>query len=114
MRTIIAGSRDGVLPEHLFEALDLVDWEITTVLCGEARGADTLGKCWAELAEIPVESYYPDWTAEPKRGGIIRNEEMGRNASALIALWSNGSKGTAHMISYAEKLGLKIVVLYID
>lgn len=112
MRTIIAGSRKGVLPEHLFEALELVDWEISVVLCGEADGADTIGKVYAEIADIPLDSYPADWVSEPRKAGYIRNELMGRNADALILLWDGESRGSANMLRIAERRGLKKVVLF--
>ncbi|HEX3768205.1 MAG TPA: hypothetical protein VHT72_07490, partial [Puia sp.] len=50
----------------------------------------------------------PNWTQLGKRAGIIRNEEMGNYAEALIYIWDGKSKGTEHMINYAKKRGLKI------
>ncbi len=112
MKTIIAGSRDNVGPEHLFEAFDIIDYEITQVICGCARGADTIGKAWADLEGIPCLEMPADWDLHGKKAGSIRNEEMALEAEALIALWDGVSTGTANMINIAERLGLHVTVIY--
>ena len=79
-------------------------------MCGEARGADTYGRKWAEGLGITVKSFVPDWGLHGKRAGHLRNVDMGDYADALIAVWDGESKGTKHMIDYATKKGLKVYV----
>jgi hypothetical protein len=43
MKTIIAGSRDGVTYSDIKEAVASCGWEITEVIEGGARGADAYG-----------------------------------------------------------------------
>lgn len=110
MRTIIAGSRDGVLFSHLVFAMEEIDWEPTVILSGTARGADRCGEKWAKEHNIPLERYPADWDTYGKGAGYRRNAEMADKAEALIALWDGKSRGTMHMIKLAEKAGLKIHV----
>ena len=109
MRVIIAGGRDFSdykrLSErvlHLLSAQDQV-----TIVCGEARGADSLGKRLAYEKGWKVLSFPADWDNYGKTAGYKRNDEMVRNADALIAFWDGRSKGTKHMIDLAKKYGLQ-------
>lgn len=76
--------------------------DITEVVCGEAAGADTLGKQWAELHGITVKSFPADWDRLGKKAGPIRNAEMGVYADGLIAFWDGQSAGTRHMINFMQ------------
>jgi len=112
MKTIIAGSRDitdyGLVLSVIHEVL--LQWNITTVICGMARGVDSLGERWANESGVPVEYYPADWDRHGKRAGYVRNEEMADNADALIAIWDGESPGTESMIDIAETHGLDIFI----
>ncbi len=118
MRTIIAGGRDCNNPDVLIEALDSCPWEPSVVICGMAKGADTLGLEWATDCDIPVIRCYPEWTLPggvfDKTAGYKRNIEMAKLGEGLLALWDGYSKGTAHMINTANKLKLKVHVYLYD
>ena len=123
MKTIIAGSRDFGIKHFsnyrtcldTFEStMNEIPWNITQVLSGGARGADTLGEMWASSNSVPLTRYPAQWTSFGKAAGYIRNEEMAKNAEALIAFWDGESKGTKHMIDTAKKRGLTIHVMRTD
>ena len=78
-----------------------------TIVCGEARGADSLGKRLAYEKGWKVLSFPADWDKHGKAAGYKRNDEMARNADALIAFWDGKSRGTKHMIDLAKKYGLQ-------
>lgn len=113
---IIAGSRTFNNYELLRKKCDLYfrDRKPTAIICGEAKGADTLGKRYAEENDIPVLSFPADWKKHGKMAGILRNEDMGRNAEALIAFWDGESRGTANMIQVAKNLGIPFRVVRFD
>lgn len=111
MRTIIAGSRTGFTYKDVCDILDKVDWEITTVISGCARGVDTYGVDYAELWEIPVERYPANWELYGRSAGYLRNEEMAKVADAAVILWDGTSKGTKHMIKLAEEYNLKTYIV---
>lgn len=83
----------------------------TSIICGEARGADTLGRKYAEERGIPVQSFPADWDTYGKRAGYIRNEEMARHADALVAFWDGESRGTKNMICIASSSGIPIRII---
>jgi hypothetical protein len=110
-KIIVAGGRDFndvLLLNNTLENLKTKDVEI---VCGEARGADSLGKNWAIENNKPVKSFPAEWDQYGKAAGYKRNEKMAEYADHLIAFWDNKSKGTKHMIDLARKykLGVKIV-----
>jgi len=114
MRTIIAGSRDSLKYSDLELVINLINWNITSVISGGARGADALGERWASENNIPLQIFKADWNHYGKKAGLIRNIEMSNNAQALIALWNGTSTGTKHMIDVAKKKGLVVYVYRTD
>ena len=113
MKTIVAGGRDGINAYLVEKAINAADWEITTLVCGMARGVDSHAYNWAKRKGVPIEEYPADWDRYKKAAGHIRNAEMADNAEALIAIWDGESPGTGGMIGVAEKKGLKVLVVKI-
>lgn len=111
MRTIIAGSREGVTRAAVSLAIKNCGWVPSVVLSGCARGADRLGEIWARDNAVPIEKFPADWIGYPRAAGHIRNALMADNAEALVALWDGKSKGTKHMIDNATGKGLRVYVL---
>lgn len=105
---IIAGTRTfedyDILCEHCNRFFS--NKKPTAIICGEARGADTLGKRYAEEHGIPVMSFPADWNKYKKAAGYIRNQEMAQHADALVAFWDGQSRGTKNMIEIAKKMNL--------
>lgn len=112
MRCIIAGSREGIEYQDILSAMVECPWssEITEVVSGKARGVDTMGEQWAKENNIPIKEFPADWNKHGRIAGILRNEDMGRYADALVAIWDGESKGTKHMIDYSKNKGLKVFV----
>lgn len=97
MRVIVAGGRD-LIPNknHVRWLIDtLVNLGTTGVICGMAKGADTLGKQVALKMNIPVKEFPADWNKYGKMAGPIRNAEMANYADACVLF--PGGKGTANM-----------------
>lgn len=111
-RVVIAGSRTVTDYDEILAAMAFVEpllrSPVSAVLCGEARGADTLGRRWATERGIPVESFPADWTLYKKKAGFIRNVDMLKNADVLVAIWNGYSPGTAHAIRTGRALGLPV------
>ena len=113
LRVIIAGSREfndyDLLKKTMDNVLANVRDDITMV-CGQARGADTLGEQYAKERGYAVQYFPADWNRYGKVAGYIRNTVMAKNADALVAFWDGQSSGTRHMIQTAQSLGLKVRV----
>lgn len=111
-KVIVAGGRDftdyELLKNTLNKFKELVPY--FEVVSGNARGADSLGERYARENNLPIKSFKPNWNLG-KAAGILRNEEMGDYANALIAFWNSVSPGTKHMINYAHKKGLLVKVV---
>jgi hypothetical protein len=114
LKIIVAGSRNINLYRNVSFAIEHSDFEVTEVVCGEARGPDRLGRYWAEQNGIPVKSFPADWNSEGKRAGSVRNIKMGDYADGLVAIWDGKSSGTRHMIDYMKKLGKPYKVFYVQ
>lgn len=110
MKVIIAGSRWITNPELIEWCINESEFEITEVVCGNARGVDTLGADWARAAGIPVREFLADWDGLGNKAGIVRNCEMAIYGEGLIAVWDRKSKGTKHMIKAAKARDLKVYV----
>ena len=116
MKLIIAGSR-GITDQLALARAVLNSGfgdDITEAVSGGARGVDRMGEDLALDAGLPVRRFKPDWDAHGKRAGILRNEEMGRYADALLAVWDGKSRGTKHMIDYMKSLGKPVYVWRVD
>ncbi len=110
-RVIIAGGRDfkdyALLSSTMNHLLSNIKDDIA-VVCGKARGADTLGEQYAKEHGYMVQYFPADWKRYGKAAGYIRNTEMAKNADALLAFWDGHSLGTRHMIEIARKHGLNV------
>ena len=105
MKVIICGGRSlddyGLVKNVMDEVAARID--INEIVCGEARGADSLGKRWAIENGIQIASFPADWNRYGRAAGARRNEEMGNYADYVIAFWDGKSRGTKHMIHYMEQ-----------
>lgn len=101
-----------VRPGPEFDGRGIVDF---TIIEGEARGADTLAKQWAEERYLPVEKYPANWDTHGKAAGPIRNKQMLTEGKPdlVIAFLAPNSRGTANMISQAEKAGVPVKVIHV-
>ena len=114
-RVIIAGTREFQDYNLLRQTMDrllanIQKGEEIVVVCGMARGADSLGKRYAQERGYAVKEFPAEWDRFGKAAGFIRNEEMAQNADALVAFWDGQSRGTKNMIDLAQRYQLKIRV----
>lgn len=113
MRIIIAGSRH--MPDSLAylvnEAVIKSGFDITEVVCGMARGADTLGASWARSKGIKVKEFPADWNKYGRAAGPIRNKQMLDYAEGLIVFIWNGSRGSENMLQQTLKAGKPVFVV---
>jgi len=114
-KVIIAGGRDFTNYEILKYAVNEKLSGITEVeiVCGGAKGADELGKWYANEMGLNIKEFPADWNKHGKAAGPIRNQQMADYADALIAFWDGKSKGTADMIKKAEAKKIRVqIILY--
>lgn len=106
MRVIVAGGRNFRDYNLLCNILDDFHKEnkIDEVVCGGARGADSLGEQWAKEHNIPVKYFPADWDTYGLAAGPIRNQAMAEYGDYLIAFWDGKSRGTKGMIYCMKRM----------
>jgi hypothetical protein len=115
MRVIIAGSRGykGSV-KGVQKIINDSGFDVSVVLCGGARGADSTGLAWATTNNIPVEYYPANWDKFGRSAGVLRNKIMVESADALIAIWDGKSPGTKNCIAQAKDKKISIYVHYFE
>lgn len=93
----------------VYKALNFLHAErgITSLIEGEAPGADTLSREWAEELGIPVQKVPADWDTYGKAAGAIRNKEMLKLKPDGVVAFPGGN-GTRDMINQSIKAGLRV------
>lgn len=115
MKIIVAGGRDFTDYDLMREKLDHYfqnHAQNIEIVCGEALGADSLGKFYAQRKGYNILSYPADWKKYGKSAGIRRNKEMAKVADGLVAFWDGKSRGTANMIEEMQKLHKPFKIVY--
>jgi len=109
----IIGSRTFTNKELIFSKLNIFFGKYTTkrIVSGGAKGADSLGVEYAKENNIPYKEYLPDWEANGKYAGFIRNEDIVKASSLIIAFLDNNSRGTLDSIKKAEKYEKNVIVI---
>ena len=103
IRLIIAGSRDhhptnADIDAAVVAMLGGHDNRLI-IISGGAPGVDAAGERWGRERDRKVRVFPADWSRYGKGAGKIRNQEMEREATHLLAFWDGMSPGTAHMIA---------------
>ena len=114
MRVLVCGSRhfnDYELLEKKLETL-----AISTIIQGEARGADTLAKRYGERHGLDVLSFPALWDKHGRAAGPIRNAQMLSEGKpdAVVAFLAPNSRGTKHMIEIAQKAGVPVEIVNVS
>lgn len=107
---IIAGSRNFQNYPKMCEELDKIRDSIGEIVCGEALGADTLGRTYAYDNAIPIKSFPADWSLG-KAAGFIRNKQMAEYADKAIVFWDGESVGTQDMITKMKNYNKECIVI---
>jgi len=109
MITAIIGSR--AFSDYSLLSLVCRDRKVSSVVSGGARGADTLAERFATSSGLPLKIFLPDYQRFGRRAPLIRNKQIISCAQQIIAFWDGASRGTAHAISIARKIGVSCFVV---
>jgi len=102
MRVVVAGSRTIEDYDLVEKAILESGFPVDLVISGGAKGVDTLGVRWARKNKVQHCLFPPMWAELGKRAGPARNRWMISVGEALIAVWDQRSRGTGHIIQYAQ------------
>jgi len=112
---IIAGTRKfndyDLLVREVDKYIDDNNIKNVTIYTGDARGADKLGNKYAKQKKYELVKFPADWDKYGMSAGYIRNAEMSKDATDLVAFWDGKSKGTKNMIDIAKKKKIKVKVV---
>lgn len=113
---IVAGSRTFDNYKLLSKTLDDfiakgADGKPVCIISGGARGADSLGECYAAERKIPRRVIPAEWSLLGKAAGMVRNRKMLEIADAVVVFWDGQSKGSKNMIEIAEAAGKRMKVI---
>jgi predicted Rossmann fold nucleotide-binding protein DprA/Smf involved in DNA uptake len=89
----------------------LQEYEIKEIISGGAIGADTLARKYAETQGIPLTEHKPDYKTWGKKAPLERNKMIVQECDQVIAFWDGKSRGTAHAIRTAERMGKPVQVV---
>lgn len=113
MKVLVCGGRDFTDFDWAFAELDALDElnEITMIIHGDAKGADTAGKGWAFTHQRPYLSVPAEWNRYGKSAGFKRNAKMLEYGPDLV-LALPGGKGTKMMCDLARRKGFNVKELH--
>jgi len=110
MKTAIIGSRSIQDYNYLENILKSLDFKITEIITGGAKGVDTLAEIFSFSNSIPITKILPEWDKYGRGAGLVRNTSIIKESDVVIALWDGKSKGTLDSINKAHKLGKKVFI----
>jgi hypothetical protein len=104
MKLGIIGSRGFSSYSLLRKVIEkyLIVWDISHIVSGGARGADTLAEQFANEYNKEKIIHYADWS-KGKGAGFTRNHEIWKSADVVVAFWDGESKGTKHSFELSKK-----------
>lgn len=87
--------------------------ELTAIVSGGDRGADTLAERYAREHNLKMIIYLSEWNRYGRAAGPIKNKLIINDGDATITFWDQEDRGTNHAISLTRNAGkkLKIVVV---
>lgn len=113
MKIAIVGGRDFTDFNLLRKTMNFFIFEdIKEIISGGARGADFLGKRYAENYAIKYIDYPACWDKYGKSAGFIRNQTIVDNCDMVLAFWDGESRGTADTIEKAKKAKKPTFIVY--
>jgi YspA, cpYpsA-related SLOG family len=113
MKILVCGGRAYADAPALYNALDAIHREkhVARLIHGAARGADSLAACWASSRGIPLQAFPADWETHGRAAGYIRNEQMLLEGHPDLVVAFPGGKGTSHMVSVSEAVGIPVLMV---
>lgn len=85
--------------------------EITEIVSGGAKGADSLAERYAKENNLKLTIFPAEWDKYGKKAGYIRNDKIWQYADLGVAFWDGKSKGTQHSFKLAEKYKKRLKII---
>ncbi len=84
---------------------------VSSVVSGGASGADSLAARFASSSGLPLRVFSPDYGRFGRRAPLVRNWQIVRSVSQVVAFWNGSSRGCFHALSCAQSLGIPSFVV---
>lgn len=110
MRVAVVGSRSFNDYKLLCDVVSKYD--ISLIISGGAKGADTLAERYADERQIKKEIILPNYDKYGRGAPLIRNKEIVNKADFVIAFWDGKSRGTKFVIDYCKTVNKRYEVIY--
>ena len=113
----IVGSRSFNNYELLKETIDQfypISSDITEIVSGGAKGADTLAERYAKEKYIKMIRLSPKWRDKGvynPRAGFDRNKDIVTRSGHVVAFWDGKSTGTRDSINHAKRMHKRLDVV---
>lgn len=118
MTVLITGSRDWDDKNFVCQVLNKFKEKYHPYLFivqGMCRGVDLAAKTWCEASQVDYAAFYAHWGNHGRYAGPMRNMKQFNmmEPEVVLAFHPNisESRGTKHMISYAQESQLKPKVM---
>jgi hypothetical protein len=116
MKVLICGDRNWSNIERVVDKLmELQDRGYTTLIEGEANGADRIAKEAAKVLGFTIEAYPADWQKYGKAAGPIRNRQMLVEGKPDLVVAFHGdlenSRGTKNMVNQAIRANIDVRII---
>ena len=105
LRVLVCGGRDFSDYQAVMAVLCALN--ISVLIHGAARGADTLAARAAEHLGVGQIACPADWRQHGRRAGFIRNREMLEHKPDVVIAFPGG-RGTADMVNKASSAGVTV------
>ena len=113
MRVLVCGGRHFSDVEFVHSVLNNLHKKniITTLIEGDARGADRIAGYWARKNRVTNEKFPADWKKYGNAAGPIRNSQMLEEGKPDLVVAFPGGRGTRNMIERAKSVDVRVVDL---
>ncbi len=91
---------------------DVFDPYFNEIISGGAAGADKMAETIAEHLGVKMTVFKPDWEKYGKRAGFLRNEDIIKASTHVLACWDGISRGTGNSLGIAKRLKKPTFILY--
>ncbi len=91
--------------------LPYIPVNITELVSGGAHGVDYFANAAAEILNIKMICFLPEYSKFGKAAPLIRNRQICDYADCVLAFWDMKSKGTRSVISYCLKQRIPVRVI---